>query len=121
MTTEELARRFVALCQEGRHREAGETFWSPDIVSIEPMGPMPRVQGLEALRGKHDWWENSTEQHGGETFGPYVNGDQFAVRFTLDATMKDTGQRMLMDEIGLYTVKDGKITEERFFYAPPPG
>jgi hypothetical protein len=27
------------------------------------------------------------------------------------------GQRTTMDEVGLYTIKDGKIAEERFFYA----
>ena len=116
MTTEELAKRFVALCQEGKHREAGETFWSPDIVSLEPMGPMARAEGLAALRAKHDWWEGSTEVHGGEAHGPYVHGDQFAVRFSLDVTMKDSGHRMEIDEVGLYTVRDGRIVEERFFY-----
>lgn len=31
----------------------------------------------------------------------------------MDVTPKD-GERMQMDEIGLYTVRDGKIVEERF-------
>jgi ketosteroid isomerase-like protein len=34
----------------------------------------------------------------------------------MDFTNKETGQRMQMDEHALYTVKDGKIVEERFFY-----
>jgi ketosteroid isomerase-like protein len=37
------------------------------------------------------------------------------VRFTMDVTPKG-GQRMSMDEVGLYTVKDGKVVEERFFF-----
>jgi ketosteroid isomerase-like protein len=32
-------------------------------------------------------------------------------------TNKQSGQRMTMDEIGVYTLKNGKIAEERFFYA----
>jgi hypothetical protein len=32
-------------------------------------------------------------------------------------TSKATGTRTQGAEIGLYTVKDGKIVEERFFYA----
>jgi ketosteroid isomerase-like protein len=44
-----------------------------------------------------------------------VNGDQFALRFSMDVTPKG-GARLQMDEIGLYTVRDGKIVEERFFY-----
>ncbi|WP_352865345.1 nuclear transport factor 2 family protein [Mesorhizobium sp. M0715] len=54
--------------------------------------------------------------HGGSVEGPYVNGDQFAVRFKFDITPKATGERVTMDEVGLYTVKNGKITEERFYY-----
>lgn len=117
MTVEEIARGLVALCKEGKHREAGETYWAPDVVSREPMGPMPVVEGIAALRAKHDWWEANATVHGGETHGPYLHGDQFAVRFTLDVTMKDMG-RVNMDEIAIYTVRDGKIVEERFFYAP---
>jgi hypothetical protein len=48
--------------------------------------------------------------------GPYPNEDRFAVRFTYDITNKPSGQRMTMDEIGLFTVKNGKITREEFFY-----
>ena len=45
-----------------------------------------------------------------------MNGDQFIVRFKMDLTFKPSGERMQNDEDGLYTVKDGKIVEERFFY-----
>jgi ketosteroid isomerase-like protein len=44
-----------------------------------------------------------------------VHGDQFIVRFTIDTTERATGTRSVMEEAGLYTVKDGKIVEERFF------
>ncbi|TIO37785.1 MAG: ester cyclase, partial [Mesorhizobium sp.] len=37
-------------------------------------------------------------------------------RFTFDVTPKSTGERVKMDEVGLYTVKNGKISEERFYY-----
>jgi hypothetical protein len=35
----------------------------------------------------------------------------------MDVTDKDSGQRQTMDEIALYRVKNGKISEERFFYS----
>jgi ketosteroid isomerase-like protein len=38
------------------------------------------------------------------------------VRFKYDVTPKHTGKRMTMDETGLYTVRDGKIVKEEFFY-----
>jgi hypothetical protein len=118
MDTTELANRFVALCKAGRFDEAGETYWAEDIVSVEAMqGDMARLQGKAAVRGKGEWWHANHEIHGAETHGPYVNGDQFAVRFDLDATPKATRQRMQMQEIGLYTVRGGRIVGERFFYA----
>ena len=49
--------------------------------------------------------------------GPWVNGDQFTVRFHMDVTVKESGQRQVMDEIALYTIKNGKIAEERFFFS----
>ena len=48
--------------------------------------------------------------------GPFPNEDRFAVRFTFDVTNKPSGQRMTMDEVGLFTVKNGKIAREEFFY-----
>lgn len=117
MSTLEIATEFVALCKAGQFDAAGEKFWSPEIVSLEPMeGPMARVQGLAAVKAKGEWWYANHTIHGTEAHGPYVHGDQFAVRFHLDVTAKESGQRMQMEEIGLYTVRDGKITEERFLF-----
>ena len=119
MTTAEIAADFAALCKAGKFDEAGEKYWSPDIVSVEAMGPDPAAlssHGIAAVRGKGEWWYANHEIHSADASGPYVNGDQFIVRFNMDVTFKETGVRMQMDEDGLYTVKDGKIVEERFFY-----
>ncbi len=77
---------------------------------------MAVTDGIDAVRGKNEWWSGAHEIHGVEVAGPWVNGDQFTVRFTMDVTVKDTATRMTMDEIALYTIDDGKIIEERFFY-----
>nr|WP_245274200.1 nuclear transport factor 2 family protein [Mesorhizobium sp. L103C105A0] len=105
------------MLQQGDHLGAGEKYNADDIVSLEAMeGPMAIARGKEALRQKGEWWQDNHEVHGGSVEGPYVNGDQFAVRFKFDITPKATGERVTMDEVGLYTVKNGKITEERFYY-----
>ena len=119
MTTQEIAADLVALCKEGKFAESGEKYWAADVVSIEPGGPPgqdPVSRGIDAARGKGEWWASSHETHSVEVEGPYVNGDQFIVHFKMDVTFKETGQRMQMDETALYTLKDGKIAEERFFY-----
>jgi hypothetical protein len=74
-----------------------------------------RVHGKDAIMKKGDWWREDHKVHGVSVSGPYVNGDQFVVRFTIDLTPKTTGQRMTMDEMGIYAVENGKIVSERFF------
>ena len=95
--------------------------YSPSVVSVEAADRqgMPRAaEGLDALKAKHDWWNSTMEMHGGEVNGPFLfDPDRFAVRFTMDATNKQTGERMQGAEIGLYTVADGKIVREEFFWA----
>lgn len=116
MSIIEIAGEFVDLCKAGRFEAAGARFWAEDVVSIEAMpGEMARLQGRAAVKAKSDWWTANHEVHGCEVEGPFPNGDQFAVIFAMDVTPKG-GARMQMREIGLYTVKDGKIAEERFFY-----
>ncbi|ESW65486.1 nuclear transport factor 2 family protein [Mesorhizobium sp. M1148] len=117
MTIADVAKDFTEMLQQGDHLGAGEKYNADDIVSLEAMeGPMAIARGKEALRQKGEWWQENHEVHGGSVEGPYVNGDQFAVRFKFDITPKATGERVTMDEVGLYTVKNGKITEERFYY-----
>ena len=37
----------------------------------------------------------------------------------MDVTPKMTGQRVSMVEVGVYTVEDGKIVREEFYYNAP--
>ena len=116
-TVEEVARETVRLNREGKFEEA-EKYWADDVVSIEAGGgDMGELKGKEAVRGKGDWWNSTFEVLESIVGGPYVNGDQFTVRYAMRTKNRATGEESAMDEIGLYTVKDGKIVEERFFYA----
>ena len=55
--------------------------------------------------------------HSAVVDGPFPHDDRFAVRFTYDITFKPENKRFPMDEVGLFTVKDGKIVKEEFFYS----
>jgi hypothetical protein len=46
--------------------------------------------------------------------GPGQGSRQFVVRFEGEVTPKGQ-KRMHLDEVGLYTVRNGKIVEESFF------
>lgn len=119
MSTIEIAKKYFALVNENRHEEILKTLFSPDIVSVEAGGPpgMDRTaKGIDAIAAKSTWWRENHIVHKTEHFGPYPHDDRFAVRFVYDITNKPSGKRMTMDEVGLFTVKDGKIVKEEFFY-----
>ena len=120
MTAKEIADELVALCKQGKNMEAIEKLYSSDIVSVEACASpgMDQTQtGIEAIKEKNKWWVDNHEVHGGEVNGPFPNGDRFIVSFKFEVTPKQTGQRMSLEEMGLYTVKNGKIVKEEFFYS----
>jgi hypothetical protein len=54
------------------------------------------------------------EVHSAKIGGPFVARDTFVVQFDIDATDKNSKERMQMSEVGIYTVKDGKVAREEF-------
>ncbi len=117
-----VANELVVLCRAGRNLDAIDRLYAVDIVSIEPVGSdaMPaEMKGRDAIRKKNEWWFDTYEVHRADVHGPYVGEHQFAVSYDYDATDKATGQRLTMTEMALYTVKDGRVVEERFFYHMP--
>jgi ketosteroid isomerase-like protein len=120
MNAQEVGTRLVALCREGKSEECKDTLYSPDIISVEaaaPPGADRTSRGIEAIRAKGKWWTDNHTVHSAETFGPYPHGDdRFAVRFVYDITSKPMNKRFTMDEVAVFTVNNGKITKEEFFY-----
>ena len=119
MKTIDIAKKYVELCKHHKYDEALELF-SQDAVSVEagaPPGQSPEVRGIAAIKEKGKKWGADHEIHGANVDGPWPNGDRFIVRFSYDITNKPSGQRIKMEEAGLFTVENGKITREEFFYA----
>lgn len=121
MSTAEIAKTLIALCNEGKNHEAMTTLYAQDIVSVEAGsgGPqMPReAHGMDAVMAKGQWWVDNHEVHSAEIGGPWPKDDQFIVTYKYDVTNKPSGQRFMMEEAALYTVRDGKIAREDFFYS----
>ena len=120
-TAATVGQELVDLCRQGRNGDAIERLYSKDIVSVEPMGnaAMPaEMNGIDAIRKKHEWWTENMEVHSAEVRGPFASGDDFAVYYNLETTFKPTGKRSTMKEMALYTVQQGKIVREEFFYMP---
>ena len=117
MNTEEVAKKVVELTRKQAWHEAVDTLYDKDIVSVEASGmggESPEKRGIEAVRGKADWWINTMQVHSFKVSGPFVAHDRFVVQYDVDVTDKSSKQRMHMSEVGVYTVKDGKIVREEF-------
>lgn len=125
MTTLEVGKKLVELCNHGQNAQAIQTLYDNDIVSVEASGEATgqepgtpqEVRGLDAVREKNKWWGEHHTVHSERAEGPYPHGDRFAVRFTFDVTDNDSNQRQTLEETAVYTVKNDKIIREEFFYA----
>ena len=116
--------KLVELCRAGKHLDAIDQLYSNDIVSMEAAefpGMERIVKGIDAVRGKNQWWLENHEVHSSTLAGPFAHGnDRFATYSTVEITPKAgpmAGNRMTMEEVSLYTVNDGKVTKEEFFYS----
>ncbi len=119
MSTAEIAKGLVDMCRQGKNLEAVEKYYSDGVVSVEssaPKGMPAETRGIQAIKEKNQWFFDHNELHSEEVNGPFLGEKQFAVEFKMDVTQKASGKRMHMEEMGLYTVEDGKIVREHFFY-----
>src|SRR5262245_44984619 len=118
-----IAEGLVELCGKVQFRNAIDHYYSPHIVSVEAVelpGLGKEQRGIQAIRDKDTWFAENNEVHSCTLHGPFLGAgryaNQFAVHFLLDHTPKSTGKRVTLVEMGLYTVSDGKIVREEFYY-----
>lgn len=117
MSTQEVAEKVVELvCQQAWYK-ALDTLYDKDIVSVEASaseGESAEKRGVDQVRGKIDWWVNAMEVHSFKANGPFVAHDRFVVQYDADVTEKNSKKRFQLSEVGVYTVKNGKIVREEF-------
>lgn len=122
MTTQEVANRLVELCREGKYEQVVKELYSPDIVSVEPEGMPDRiVQGLEAIAKKGERFQSMLEKVNSTVVtDPVVAENFFSCAMLMNVVMKGVPGPVDMDEVCVYTVNNGKIVKEEFFYTPQP-
>lgn len=115
MSLQTTARTFVELCNQGKNFDVMRTMYAPDIVSVESDGK--ETAGQMPVIHKSEVWQGNNNVRSEKVRGPFFNGpNQFAVHFTFEVTRKASGKPVTLEEVGVYTVKDDKITREQFFY-----
>ncbi|MBI3767675.1 MAG: nuclear transport factor 2 family protein [Deltaproteobacteria bacterium] len=116
MTTREIADHLVALCRARKYREAILELYAPDATQSE--NGQSISGGRDALVAACKGWEESRIVHGTEILGVHVGPDSVVVEMRHDVTPHATKQRNQWSEAAVYRVRDGKITDVRFYYKP---
>jgi hypothetical protein len=121
-STMEVGKKLVEYCKNHLNLDAIASLYDKNIVSVEaistPESPA-EVRGVDEVVAKNKWWYENNEVHHTQADGPFPNGDRFAVIFRYETTPKAgprAGKRGHFEEVALYTVKNGKIVREEFFY-----
>ena len=118
-----VGKKLVEYCRKGLNLDAIASLYDKNIVSVEAISSpdMPaEVRGVEQVVAKNKWWYENNDVHHTTADGPFPNGDRFAVIFRYETTPKTgprKGQRNKFEEVAVYTVKNGRIVREEFFYA----
>jgi hypothetical protein len=95
--------------------ELWKQHFHPKFVSIEGTGES--WAGRKAVDAKCQAWMNAHTVHSVKATGPFVGATGFSVVYDMDVEPKDGSRpRMQMQEVGVYTVKNGKIVQEEFMY-----
>ncbi|MEP6682610.1 MAG: SnoaL-like domain-containing protein [Parafilimonas sp.] len=120
MTTQEVANKFYEMGEANQWDKIQDELYSDDAESIEP--PNAEMSGLKNAKGKAALKEKSKqfnemieEMYGGFCSKPVIGGNFFSVAMGMDVKFKGMN-RMNMDEVCVYEVKDGKIVKEQFFF-----
>ena len=116
----EIANDYAAMMAAGDALAAAQKYWADDIVCFEPDQspsdePALAVGKTAALARLISWLEGNSMS---EVLvdGPFITGNQFALFLDMEITRRADRTRKLFSEIATYTVRDGQIVEERFFY-----
>lgn len=111
----------VAMFNKGQYAEIEKKYWAPSIVSCEGGGAGLEWVGRKAVARKGKEWHAENRIHGASAEGPFVGSTGFAVKFKMDVENLTDGKRQNFEEVGVYTIRGGKIVREEFMYGCPAG
>ena len=113
----EVAKQFTDLLRAGKYAELEQRWLAPGIESVEGHGAAMSWKGKKNVLAKYRAWEAENEFVDAKIEGPWVGATGFSVKFVGSVHHKTTGQRHPMEEIAVYTVRDGKVVREEFHFA----
>jgi len=121
MTTQEVASRYYELANQNKWPEILEELCGQELINKEPehvtaRGIPPTTTGLENVKAKGIANRAMIETvHSQQCSDPLVAGNFFTVVLSRDVTYKGR-PRMLLEELAVFQLSEGKIIAEQFFY-----
>ena len=119
MTTKEIGKKLADYCRAGDYVKAIDELYADDAEGHENYLAGAKMNGKAAIRGGTEHWLAVNTLENNVVDEPLYCGNQFVVRFTGKMVKKDGSGEQAYEEVGLYTVKDGKISRQDFFYEHP--
>ena len=113
----QVAQQFTELLRAGKYAEVEERWLASGIESVEGHGAAMSWKGKKNVLAKYRTWEAQNEFVDATVEGPWVGATGFAIKFVGAVRNKVTGERHPMEEIAVYTVRDGKVVREEFHFA----
>jgi hypothetical protein len=115
LTPAEIAHDVVQMIRSRAGDEAiWAKHWHKKCDSIEGSETRMAWRGMKQIRAKSDWWTQDHAIRGGGVEGPYLGATGFAIRFKMQVETLSTGVIDSMEEVGVYTVQNGKVIREEF-------
>jgi hypothetical protein len=120
ITSQIIAERLIAFCRQGDWQGAYNELYAGDARSVEPYkSPIAEVEttGLQAIMEKAKRFDSLIEKiYEIKVSQPIIMKDHIAFSLTMDADLVGRGRCMILSEICVYKIQDGKIVLEQFFY-----
>jgi hypothetical protein len=120
MSVRTVADQFMDLCNQGKHFDFMHKFYAPEMVSVE--GDGKEYVGKEPVIHKSEVFQGNNDIHSQDIRGPFFCGDadassgRFVVYTSIEFSPKTGGKRQKHEEVGLYSVINGTVTRDEFYY-----
>lgn len=120
MNTQEIANQLISKLAQGDYFGIYDDLFHPtEVEHIEPKSPAEPfryLKGVEAIKAKDmQMGEMIAEASLPEVGEAIVTNTAIALPYKITAQLKD-GSSLVLDELIVYEVADGKIVSEQFFY-----
>jgi hypothetical protein len=116
MDNKQIARRLVELCRQKKYVQAIDELYADNATGREDHGEGAEMNGKAAIREGTVHWLGAFELPEHQIDEPLYCGDKFAVRFSGRMVKTDGSGEHKYEEVGVYTLRDGKIVSQEFFY-----